>query len=98
MWYAEMDGATRLVDGSIDPAGQWEYGRLELFTRGFWSNVCNNGRFTPDAAQVACKALGYDGGASLRFTQPYSDSLSPVCMPDLLHMFEYVLWIRRFLI
>lgn len=68
---AEMDGATRLVDGSADPAARYEYGRLEIFARGFWSNVCNNDRFTPDAAQVACRALGYDGGAALRFTQPY---------------------------
>lgn len=75
---AGMDGATRLVDGSADTQGQFEYGRLEIFARGFWSNVCNNDRFTPDSAQVACKALGYDGGAALRFTQSYAESLSPV--------------------
>ena len=73
-----MDGATRLADGSADPGGRFEYGRLEIFARGFWSNVCNNGRFTPDSAQVACRALGYDGGAVLRFTQSYTDALSPV--------------------
>ena len=71
-----MDGITRLVDGSAG-AG-YEYGRLEIFERGFWSNVCNNDRFTPDAAEVACRALGYDGGAALRFTQSYANSLSPV--------------------
>ena len=74
-----MDGATRLVNGSAGPGH--EYGRLEIFARGFWSNVllivCN-GRFTPDAAVVACKALGYDGGAALRFTQPYAGSLGQV--------------------
>ena len=73
---AEMEGVTRLVDGTAGPG--YEYGRLEIFMRGFWSNVCNNDRFTPDAAQVACKALGYDGGAALRFTQPYVRSLSQV--------------------
>ena len=73
---AEMDGVTRLVDGSAGPG--YEYGRLEIFERGFWSNVCNNDRFTPDAAEVACRALGYGGGAALRFTQSYASSLSPV--------------------
>ena len=71
-----MDGVTRLVDGTAGPG--YEYGRLEIFERGFWSNVCNNDRFTPDAALVACKALGYDGGAALRFTQSYARSLSQV--------------------
>eukprot|EP00892_Ulva_mutabilis_P005898 jgi/Ulvmu1/3680/UM017_0096.1 len=73
---AEMDGTTRLVDGTAGTG--YEYGRLEVFLRGFWSNVCNNDRFTPDAAQVACKAFGYDGGAALRFTQSYAESLSQV--------------------
>ena len=81
---AEMDGVTRLVDGSAGPG--YEYGRLEIFVSGFWSNVCNNDRFTPDAAEVACRALGYGGGAALRFTQSYANSLSPVRrLPCVLH-------------
>ena len=71
-----MDGVTRLVDGGAGAA--YEYGRLEIFARGFWSNVCNIDRFTPDSALVACKALGYNGGAALRFTQSYARSLSQV--------------------
>ena len=71
-----MDGATRLVDGSAGPG--YEYGRLEIFARGFWSNICNYDRFTPDSTQVACRALGYDGGAALRFTQPYASTLNKV--------------------
>ena len=76
-----MDGRTRLMNGSS--GNGYEYGRLEIFARGFWSNVCNNDRFTPDAAQVACRALGYDGGAALRFTQSYANSLSQVRVHDL---------------
>eukprot|EP00892_Ulva_mutabilis_P007288 jgi/Ulvmu1/4931/UM204_0002.1 len=79
--HAEMDGTTRLVDGTAGTG--FEYGRLEIFLRGFWSNVCNNDRFTPDAAQVACKAFGYDGGAALRFTQSYANSLSQVLFENL---------------
>ena len=76
-----MEGMTRLMGGTSGDG--YEYGRLEIFARGFWSNVCNSGRFTPAAAQVACRALGYDGGASLRFTQPYANSLSQVLATDL---------------
>jgi len=43
----------------------YEYGRLEIFRRGFWGNICPS--FTPDAAVVACRILGYDGGAHLQF-------------------------------
>jgi len=71
-----MDGVTRLVDGNAGPG--YEYGRLEIFERGFWSNVCNDDRFTPDAAVVACKVLGYDGGAALRFSQAHSRAQSQV--------------------
>lgn len=65
---ADMDGDTRLEDGSIDTAGRWEYGRLEIFARGFWSNVCNEDNFPPDSVKVACKALGYAGGTVLTKT------------------------------
>lgn len=75
---ADMEGKTRLANGSADPRGTWEYGRLEIMRNGFWSNVCSNDHFTPDSAQVACQALGYGGGAALRFTQAYANSLSQV--------------------
>ena len=65
-----MDGSVRLVGGDSGPS--YEYGRLEVFLRGFWSNVCNVDGFTPDSAQVACAALGFGGGASLQFFQPYA--------------------------
>lgn len=65
---AELDGSTRLVDGSSGV--NFEYGRLEIFARGFWSYVCQDGGFTPDSAQVACRALGYDIGAALQISLP----------------------------
>ena len=45
--------------------------------------MCNNDRFTPDSAVVACRALGYDGGAALRFRRAFRNpsleiSISPV--------------------
>jgi len=64
-----MDGSLRLMGGEAGSA--FEYGRLEIFLRGFWSNVCSTEVFTPDSAAVACRALGYDGGASLQFPQPF---------------------------
>lgn len=60
----------------------FRYGRLEIFMRGFWSNVCAADFFTPAAAQVACSALGFQGGAALQFYQPYSsDDPNLVCPP-----------------
>lgn len=75
---AEMDGATRLVGGAENPMQRYEYGRLEVFAQGFWSKVCSADRFPPNSAQVACRALGYDGGVALWFTEAYTNSLKPV--------------------
>eukprot|EP00892_Ulva_mutabilis_P007855 jgi/Ulvmu1/5441/UM223_0002.1 len=63
------EGHIRLQDGGA--GADFEYGRLEIFRRGFWSNVCNTGTFTPDSAQVACRILGYDGGGVLNFPVAY---------------------------
>lgn len=67
--HAELDGTIRLEGGSSG-AG-YQYGRLEVFMRGFWSNVCADS-FTPDSVLVACRALGFDGGAALRFVEPFN--------------------------
>ena len=67
---ADLEGSVRLMDGSSGPG--YEYGRLEIFVRGFWSTVCDKKGFTPDSALVACRALGYEGGTVLQFTQAYS--------------------------
>ena len=72
-----MDGQVRLADGQSGPG--YEYGRLEVFRRGFWGNVCGVAGFPPESAQVACAALGYDGGSPLRFPVPYQvDSANQV--------------------
>lgn len=72
----------RLVEGEKTSA--FEYGRLEIFLNGFWSNICDIESFTPDSAQVACSILGYAGGTSLNFRQAYligSDRESQVISP-----------------
>ena len=67
-----MDGSLRLMGGEAGPG--YEYGRLEIFLKGFWSTVCDTESFTPDSAQVACRALGHEGGAALEFRrrQPFA--------------------------
>lgn len=65
-------GAVRLADGQAGPA--FEYGRLEVFVNGTWGSVCDRRMFTTSSAQVACMSLGYDGGAPLRFYQPYTNT------------------------
>eukprot|EP00892_Ulva_mutabilis_P005582 jgi/Ulvmu1/3396/UM016_0012.1 len=64
------EGNLRLQDGDSGPG--YEYGRLEIFLRGFWSTICDNSGFTPDTAVLACSLLGFDGGAALRFRVPYN--------------------------
>lgn len=62
------NGKARLVGGSGDPAGAWEYGRLEVLAGGFWSAVREDFRDQAVGrreAEVACRSLGYDGGAQL---------------------------------
>lgn len=63
------DGEVRLEGGEL--AEEHAYGRLEVFLRGFWSDVCSTEKFTPASARVACRQLGYDGGAGLLFPRPY---------------------------
>eukprot|EP00892_Ulva_mutabilis_P001591 jgi/Ulvmu1/11432/UM076_0006.1 len=70
------EGNLRLVEGESGPG--YKYGRLEVFLRGFWSTICDNSGFTPDAAMLACSLLGFDGGAALRFRVPYSALFPPV--------------------
>lgn len=66
--HAAADGAVRLEDGQAGP--DFEYGRLEVFANGTWGSVCGRQKFTTSTANVACKSLGYGGGAPLRFCQP----------------------------
>lgn len=53
------DGAVRLAGG----AGSYE-GRLEVFYRGQWGTVCDDG-WTDSNTQVVCRQLGYRFGVSL---------------------------------
>ena len=74
----------RLQGGEAGPS--YEYGRLEIFLRGFWNNICSTEAFTPDSARVACSALGFDGGASLWFPRPFSsDNLVGTCYSSRMH-------------
>lgn len=66
---AAMEGRLRLMDGQAG-AG-YEYGRLEIFLNSFWSAVCDEPSITPDSALVACRILGFDGGAALSFRREY---------------------------
>jgi len=67
-----MEGSLRLMEGQAGPG--YEYGRLEIFRRGFWSTICDRPSISPDAAGVACRILGYDGGAGLQFRGAFERS------------------------
>ena len=76
MLCVEVEGRLRLMEGGSGPG--FQYGRLEVFIRGFWSSVCDKNGFTPDAAQVACRQLGFGGGAAMQFVQPFQARESEV--------------------
>lgn len=68
MFTGRSTGQVRLVDGSADPGGAWEYGRLEVLVNGFWS-IINERPLSQDigrrGAEVACRSLGFAAGAQL---------------------------------
>lgn len=69
------EGTARLVGGSADPVGTWEYGRLEIVFGGFWTTLSENNdqALGRRGAEVACRSLGYAAGA-----QMYAGNASPL--------------------
>ena len=62
----QQDGQARLVGGSADAGGTWEYGRLEVLVDSVWSFINEVGtELGRRGAQVACRSLGYATGAQL---------------------------------
>ncbi|XP_064871797.1 neurotrypsin-like [Oncorhynchus nerka] len=55
---------TPLTDGSVRLSGGSSEGRLEVFYRGQWGTVCDDG-WTDSNTQVVCGQLGYRSGESL---------------------------------
>eukprot|EP00892_Ulva_mutabilis_P012685 jgi/Ulvmu1/978/UM103_0005.1 len=71
----EVEGTARLMDGSADAGGAWEYGRLEIVFDGFWTRLSENDRqaLGRRGAAVVCRSLGYSAGA-----QMYASNASPL--------------------
>ena len=75
-----MNGTRRrLADSTMGPG--YEYGRLEVFDAGFWTDLCE---LSPDGAEEACRALGYSGGAAPRFTEAFGTRNSKIPVRKLL--------------
>ena len=93
----EAEGRLRLMDGQDGPG--FEYGRLEIFLRGIWSTICDYESFTPDSADVACRILGFDGGAPLEFRTTLSEAenavLSHSCSPQI-YNYSFPAYCRRY--
>lgn len=57
------------MDGALDPAGAWQYGRLEVIIDGVWSTLVER-RLRRETlgrrgAEAACRALGFATGGQL---------------------------------
>ena len=72
------DGEIRLAQGAAGPG--YEYGRLEVFLNGLWSDICSGTQFTPNSATLACRLLGYGGGSRLFFNVPFQEQLYSVSL------------------
>ena len=58
-----QDGALRLVNGTLtDDDGRKCEGRLEILLNGEWGTICDD-YWTVENADVACRQLGFVGGA-----------------------------------
>ena len=74
---AAEPNSLQLVDGTP------RMGRLEIFHDGQWGTVCNDYFGTPDAT-VACRQLGYSGGAIRYGTSiPHGRQGGPIWLDDL---------------
>ena len=67
------------MDGQEGPG--YAYGRIEIFLRGLWRTISDFPIFTPDAAKVACTALGFGGGAAMNFD--FNQVLVSSLFPDM---------------
>ena len=81
------NGAARLVGGSTDPGGLWEYGRLEVLVNGLWTSVLESPTQFEDlgrrGALAACRSLGYAAGAQM-LVGTSSPFPAPASIPRLL--------------
>lgn len=69
------EGDLRLANGAVAANGSAEYGRLEVFHNGGFGTVCDNAPlfdndrrppFNSQAANVACRQLGYQQGFQIQ--------------------------------
>lgn len=81
-----------------------EYGRLEVFSGGGWGSVCDrplrqdgsgfvdvfDARFTENAANVACRQLGFMSGAKTVLSVRAATAGPAPCMP--LYMCHALMW------
>ena len=68
MSHAE-EGDLRLQGGTTAEDGSAEFGRLEIFYQGGWGHICIDNLdviVNTSTLTVACRMLGYDGGAQVR--------------------------------
>ena len=81
------NGQARLVGGSADAGGAWEYGILEVLINSVYSIVEERGEdFGRRGAQVACRSLGFTAGAQLlagRSSPLPAPSTSPQVVRDI---------------
>ena len=72
-----LDFDIRLVNGDVDSEG-----RLEVFHRGVWGTVCDDG-FGGDDAAVVCAYLGYNGTSEAVGSAFYGEGAGDILLDDI---------------
>ncbi|XP_064126701.1 galectin-3-binding protein [Loxodonta africana] len=70
------DGTMRLVNG--DSANE---GRVEVFYRGQWGTVCDDG-WDLDDAHVVCRALGFENATQVLRNAAFGQGTGPIMLDD----------------
>ena len=65
----------RLADGGAN------YGRVEVFYKGIWGTVCDDG-WDINGANVVCRQLGFPSASSYHHSAYYGQGSDPIWMDD----------------